>query len=151
MACAELRARLGPALHVIERIEYADMAILYTTTAVLLFPSHYEGFGLPVLEAQVCGTPVVCADQCALMEVAVRRTLVTHDFRPADLAFRMRQALGDSVPGESSLSTTIFATGPVDSAIWSTWSAAHGTIYTSASDQSAGASGRTRIAARAQA
>jgi glycogen synthase len=49
------------------------MATLYTTAAVLLFPSHYEGFGLPVLEAQMCGTPVVCSDRGALPEVAVSR------------------------------------------------------------------------------
>ncbi|TCP39289.1 glycosyltransferase family 4 protein [Rhodovulum marinum] len=63
------RLGLGPELHVIERIERADMATLYTTAAVLLFPSYYEGFGLPVLEAQMCGTPVVCSDRGALPEV----------------------------------------------------------------------------------
>jgi len=57
------RLGVGPALHVTERIESADMATLYTTAAVLLFPSHYEGFGLPDRAAQICGTPVVCSDR----------------------------------------------------------------------------------------
>lgn len=70
------RLGLGPALHVIERIERADMATLYTTAAVLLFPSHYEGFGLPVLEAQMCGTPVVCSDRGALPEVVATSSIV---------------------------------------------------------------------------
>jgi glycosyltransferase involved in cell wall biosynthesis len=69
------RLGLGPALHVIERIEREDMATLYTTAAVLLFPSHYEGFGLPVLEAQMCGTPVVCSDRGALPELCHKPNL----------------------------------------------------------------------------
>lgn len=78
LAAQAERLGLGPALHVIERIERADMATLYTTAAVLLFPSHYEGFGLPVLEAQMCGTPVVCSDRGALPEVAMQNTTTSH-------------------------------------------------------------------------
>ena len=64
-ALADQAARLGltDALHVLDRVTQEDMPTLYTTAAVLLFPSHYEGFGLPVLEAQMCGTPVVCSDK----------------------------------------------------------------------------------------
>ena len=46
------------------------MAALYSSAAVLLFPSFYEGFGLPVLEARLCGTPVVCSDAGSLPEAA---------------------------------------------------------------------------------
>jgi len=63
------RLGLGEALHVLPRVAREDMATLYTTASVLLFPSLYEGFGLPVLEAQMCGTPVVCSDAGALPEV----------------------------------------------------------------------------------
>lgn len=62
---------LNNALHVLDNVSPEDMAILYTTASVLLFPSHYEGYGLPVLEAQMCGTPVVCSDRGALPEVAI--------------------------------------------------------------------------------
>lgn len=61
---------LDDSLIPIERIAQEDIATLYTAADVLLFPSWYEGFGLPVLEARMCGTPVVCSDAGSLPEVA---------------------------------------------------------------------------------
>jgi len=46
----------------------ADLAALYSTADVFVLPSLYEGFGIPVLEAMACGTPVVCADNSSLPE-----------------------------------------------------------------------------------
>jgi glycosyltransferase involved in cell wall biosynthesis len=48
-----------------------DLAALYTLADLMVFPSLYEGFGLPPLEAMACGTPVVCSDNSSLPE---RRT-----------------------------------------------------------------------------
>ena len=42
----------------------------YNAADLLLWPSHFEGFGLPVLEAMACGTPVVCSNGGSLREVA---------------------------------------------------------------------------------
>lgn len=47
-----------------------DLPALYAGAAALVFPTHYEGFGLPILEAMASGVPVVCADRGAAPETA---------------------------------------------------------------------------------
>jgi glycosyltransferase involved in cell wall biosynthesis len=46
-----------------------DKPALYAAARILVFPSRYEGFGLPPLEAMACGTPVICADTSCLPEI----------------------------------------------------------------------------------
>jgi len=47
-----------------------DLPALYRAAALFVFPSHYEGFGLPVLEAMASATPVLCSTAAALLELA---------------------------------------------------------------------------------
>ncbi|MEZ4551219.1 MAG: glycosyltransferase family 1 protein, partial [Desulfobacterales bacterium] len=47
-----------------------ELACLYSGARAFVYPSVYEGFGLPVLEAMACGCPVVCANRASLPEVA---------------------------------------------------------------------------------
>ena len=51
-------------------IERNEVPNIYKITDVLLFPSIYEGFGRPVLEAMSCGIPVVCSNNSSIKEVA---------------------------------------------------------------------------------
>jgi glycosyltransferase involved in cell wall biosynthesis len=64
---AELRAKGADLRGYVRKSELAD---LYRGAACLIMPSRYEGFGLPVLEAMACGTPVVAYSDPALREVA---------------------------------------------------------------------------------
>jgi glycosyltransferase involved in cell wall biosynthesis len=47
-----------------------DLPLVYAAATVFVFPSRYEGFGLPILEAMACGTPVVTTDATSLPELA---------------------------------------------------------------------------------
>src|SRR6185436_5543458 len=58
------------------RVSAADRDGLLAAAEALVFPSEYEGFGAPVLEAMALGTPVVCSDRTALPEVAGAAALV---------------------------------------------------------------------------
>jgi glycosyltransferase involved in cell wall biosynthesis len=68
LALAE-RLGLSERVHFIGFVSDEDLPSLYSLASVLAFPSWYEGFGLPVLEAMACGIPVVAADNSSLPEV----------------------------------------------------------------------------------
>ena len=61
---------LRPWVRIVEDVPDADLAEFYNRAAVFAYPSLYEGFGLPILEAMACGAPVVCATGSSLPEVA---------------------------------------------------------------------------------
>ena len=52
------------------RLSTNDLQLLYSSTDLFVFPSLYEGFGMPVLEAMACGAPVLTSNSTALAEVA---------------------------------------------------------------------------------
>lgn len=50
-------------------VEKQELVEIYSNALVLVYPSHYEGFGLPILEAHSCGTQVICSNNSSLPEV----------------------------------------------------------------------------------
>jgi glycosyltransferase involved in cell wall biosynthesis len=70
-------------VHYLGYVAASELPTLYSGAAAFCFPSLYEGFGLPVLEAMACGTPVVTANTSALPEVAGDAALLVD---PADIA-----------------------------------------------------------------
>jgi len=72
-----------------------DKPFLYNAARLFVFPSLYEGFGLPPLEAMACGTPVVCSKAASLPEVVGNAALLVDPNNPADLAQAMLAALTD--------------------------------------------------------
>ena len=65
-----LAAPLGDAVRFLGPVDDADLPALHSGVTLFVFPSLYEGFGLPVLEAMACGAPVVCGNRSSLPEVA---------------------------------------------------------------------------------
>jgi len=85
-----------PGVHLPGFIEPPDLPVLYAGATALVFPSLAEGFGLPVLEAMACGTPVVCARAGALPEVGGEAVLYVDPSSVASITGGLEQVLTDA-------------------------------------------------------
>jgi glycosyltransferase involved in cell wall biosynthesis len=72
-----------------------DLVALYNLCTLFAFPSLYEGFGLPVLEAMACGAPVIASDTTSIPEVVGRTDALFDPARPEAITEKMQQALTD--------------------------------------------------------
>jgi alpha-1,3-rhamnosyl/mannosyltransferase len=66
---AVARLGLGDAVKLLPNVPEPELPLLFNLAKCFVFPSLYEGFGLPPLEAMACGTPVICSNRSALPEV----------------------------------------------------------------------------------
>jgi len=83
----------------IHRFEYVSVAMLVTLirgARAVLFPSLYEGFGLPVLEAMLLGTPVVTSRTSSLPEIAGDAALYVNPYETDDIARAIKKIAGDA-------------------------------------------------------
>ena len=89
-------AGLTEAVRFLGFVADADLPALYTLADLLAYPSRYEGFGIPVLEAMACGTPVVTSDNSSLPEAAGTAARLVNADDLAGLAEAMAQVIGDA-------------------------------------------------------
>ena len=83
-------------VHVLGRLDDADLACAYAGARVFTFPSLWEGFGLPVLEAMAHGTPVVTSAGTCMEEVTGDAGLLVEPTDADALAAALRTAAGDA-------------------------------------------------------
>ena len=90
-----LQAARADGVRVLGAVPDSDLAGLYSGAEAFVFPSLYEGFGFPVLEAQACGTPVVCSRTSSLPEVAGDGALLVDPYDVHAIADGMRRVVTD--------------------------------------------------------
>lgn len=90
--------RAGVAAHVrwLGKVPAADLPLLMSGAAVFIYPSLYEGFGLPVLEALACGAPVIAANTSSLPEVLGEAGMYCEPLQPESMAQTLAQVLTDT-------------------------------------------------------
>ncbi|MFN8533592.1 MAG: glycosyltransferase family 1 protein [Dehalococcoidia bacterium] len=89
-----------------------DLPVLLSGCACFVYPSFYEGFGLPVVEALACGAPVVCSDTSSLPEVTGEAALLVPPSEPAAIARAIRRVLTDEA-----LAARLRAAGPAQATL----------------------------------
>jgi len=123
---AILRTGLTGRIHLVGRVEDAELPALYSGARALIFPSLYEGFGLPALEAMACGTPVVASNTTGLAEAVGDAGLTVDPRNAEELADAVRRLLDDSA-----LSDRLVAAGLARAAefTWGRTAAATAAVY----------------------
>ena len=91
-----------------------ELALAYNNALALIFPSFYEGFGLPVVEAMACGTPVLASNSSSIPEVAGDAALYFNPYDPDEIRVAMEAVL------HSDMATTLKKTGLERAALF-TW------------------------------
>ena len=95
-ALGERIERLGSeAVRALGYVAEPDLPSLYSAASVYVLPSFYEGFGIPVLEAMACATPVVCSTASSLPEVAGDAALLVDPHDHAAIAEAILRAVSD--------------------------------------------------------
>lgn len=94
----EIQKRLAKARHVrvVGFVRRELLPAVYEGCSLFAFPSLYEGFGMPVLEAMAAGAPVMTSKRSALPEVLGKTGLLVHPKKPEEMAEAMRGVLEDS-------------------------------------------------------
>ena len=85
------RLELNSSVRFLGRVPMQDLIGLYNAALLFVYPSLYEGFGLPVLEAMACGCPVVTSNVSSLPEVAGDAAILVDPYDVQQLAVAMQE------------------------------------------------------------
>lgn len=77
------------------RLEAGELARLTAAAEAMTFVSYYEGFGIPLVEAMACGTPVICSDRTSLPEIAGQAGITVDPYSPDKISEAMMQVTSD--------------------------------------------------------
>lgn len=80
-------------LHLLHKVAYRDLPLIYGCAEVMAYPSRYEGFGIPIIEALNMGVPVIAATGSCLEEAGGPHTLYVSPDSPEELAHAVRRIL----------------------------------------------------------
>lgn len=89
------RLGLQDSVHFLGRVPLDDLVGLYNAASVFVYPSLYEGFGLPVLEAMSCGCPVITSDISSLPEVTGDAAVLIDPYNVQQLAEAIQRVVED--------------------------------------------------------
>jgi glycosyltransferase involved in cell wall biosynthesis len=95
-----VRLGLSQSVSFIGPVSDEELPLLYAGASVFLFPSLHEGFGLPVLEAMACGTPVVTSNVTSLPEIAGGAAVVIDPANTQELIAAMMRVLTNEALAE---------------------------------------------------
>ena len=83
-------------LYFFDNVPFADLAPLYHLSEIFIYPSHYEGFGIPIIEAINCGVPVIAATGSCLEEAGGENCLYVNPNDEKQLAEAIERLLNTS-------------------------------------------------------
>jgi glycosyltransferase involved in cell wall biosynthesis len=77
-------------------VPHHKIPLVYNAATLFLYPSLRESFGLPILEAMACGTPVITSSTSSMPEIAGDAALLVDPYKPAELTAAMQKALSNN-------------------------------------------------------
>jgi glycosyltransferase involved in cell wall biosynthesis len=88
--------KVSPAIRFTGYVSDEHLNALYSGATCFVYPSYFEGFGLPILEAMKCGAPVIAGNRTSIPEVAGEAALLFDPFDTSSLVEALKRVLNDS-------------------------------------------------------